>query len=79
MRIYFCDLGKNIGSELNKKRPCIILSKKFINNGNTVLIAPLKSFKGKINKNYQIKFNCNKLKNISIIDFSGIRQISKKN
>ncbi|MDQ7010104.1 MAG: type II toxin-antitoxin system PemK/MazF family toxin [Candidatus Gracilibacteria bacterium] len=79
--IYLMNLGRNIGSELNKNRPCIIYSNYYFNNGNNVTIVPLKTYKGKINRNLNIfieKNNTNKLESNSIVDISGIKQISKK-
>ncbi|MCD5382562.1 type II toxin-antitoxin system PemK/MazF family toxin [Candidatus Gracilibacteria bacterium] len=80
--IYFINLGINIGSELNKQRPCLIFSDWFFNNGKTVVIIPLKSYEGKkYNKNINIfikKSKINNLKENSMADLSGIRQVSKK-
>lgn len=40
--IYIVNLGiGNIGSELNRKRPCLIISNDHLNRGDTVVIAPL--------------------------------------
>ncbi len=79
--IYFVNLWQNIWSELNKVRPCIIWSVKQANFWNTVLIIPLKSYKWKKINDFQIlikKSKLNWLEKDSIIDFSSIRQISKK-
>ena len=78
--IYFVKLGQNIWWELNKERPCIIYSDKKYNWWNTVLIIPLKSYKGKINNYFNtfIKSENNELKKDSIADLWAIRQISKK-
>lgn len=79
--IVFVNLWKNIWSELNKTRPCIIYSIKKANFWNTVIIIPLKSYKWKINNDFQIflKFNSyNNLTKDSICDIWWIRQISKK-
>ena len=76
--IYFINLWKNIWSELNKTRPCLIISKTYFNNSNTLIIAPLKSYKWKKNKNTQILLKHKLLKNSSVIDFLSIRQIDKK-
>ena len=80
--IYFVNLWQNIGSELNKTRPCVIFSDKKANFWNTVIIIPLKSYKKwkKIN-NFQYfikKSTKNSLKKDSIIDISSIRQVDKK-
>ncbi|MDQ7009259.1 MAG: type II toxin-antitoxin system PemK/MazF family toxin [Candidatus Gracilibacteria bacterium] len=79
--IFFIDLGKNIGSELNKIRPCIIYSGRKYNKSNTVIIIPLKSYKGKINNNFNIFIKSTKYNNLtvdSMVDLSGIKQVSKK-
>ena len=41
--IYFINLWKNIWSELNKIRPCLIFSNFFVNKWNTIIVIPLKS------------------------------------
>ncbi|MDP2090596.1 MAG: type II toxin-antitoxin system PemK/MazF family toxin [Candidatus Gracilibacteria bacterium] len=79
--IYFVNLGKNIGGELNKIRPCVIYSGFMYNNGNTTLIIPLKSYKGKINNNFNTFINHSKINHLkmdSISDLCGLKQISKK-
>lgn len=77
-QIYFVNLWKNIWSELNKNRPCIILSQNYFNNWNTVLIIPIKSYKWKINKDTQLLIEIELLKNKSLVDFLSIRQIDKR-
>ena len=80
--IYFVNLWKNIWSELNKTRPCIIYSKRSYNNKSWVIIIPLKSAKNKkIIEKFQIKVqknNINNLRKDSIIDIFYIRNISTK-
>ena len=79
--IYFVNLWKNIWSELNKTRPCVIYSVKKANFWNTVIIIPLKSFKWKKLNTFQIfveKNNNTLLEKNSIIDVSWIKQVSKK-
>jgi len=76
--IFFVDLWKNIWSELNKKRPCLIFSTGLFNKTNTVIIIPLKSYKWKTNKSTQILIESKYLKSKSIIDCLSIRQIDKK-
>ncbi len=77
--IFYVELWKNIWSELNKIRPCIIYSKKYANNWNTVIVLPLKSYKWTKNwfNIFVKKTNWNKLKKDSIIDLTWIKQISK--
>lgn len=79
--IYFINLWKNIWSELNKNRPCIIYSNYFLNRWDTVLIIPLKSYKWYKNNNINIIIKNSKLnwlKKDSIIDLMWIKQVSKK-
>lgn len=79
--IYFVNLWKNIWSELNKNRPCIIFSDYFFNKWDTIIIIPLKSYKWKINNSINIflKTILTKwLEKDSLVDITWIRQISKK-
>lgn len=40
--VFNVELGEgNIGGEKNKKRPCLVLSRNALNNGDTVVIVPL--------------------------------------
>jgi len=42
--VYWVDLDPTRGSEIKKKRPCVIISPKEMNNNlNTIIIAPLTS------------------------------------
>lgn len=53
--VFFIDLNPTIGSEINKIRPCVIISPNEMNNAlNTVIIAPLTS----TIKNYPMCVNC---------------------
>lgn len=53
--VYFIDLNPTIGSEINKIRPCVIISPNEMNNAlNTVIVAPLTS----TIKNYPVRVNC---------------------
>jgi len=79
--VYFVNLWKNIWTELNKNRPCIIYSSFYFNNWLDILIVPLKSYKWKINKNFNILFKKEEysfLRKDSVVNFFWIRQISKK-
>ena len=77
--IFYIELWKNIWSELNKIRPCIVYSKKYANKWNTVIVIPLKSYKWtKTWFNILIKkTGLNKLKKDSIVDLTWIKQVSK--
>jgi len=79
--IYFVDLWKNTGNELNKIRPCLVYSKKRYNFWWTILVLPLKSFKWSYKKDFSVFVSAsvfNSLKKHSIADISSLRQISKK-
>lgn len=76
--MFFVNLWKNIWSELNKNRPCIIMSQTYHNNGNTVVVLPLKSYKWEEIKRHQILLDFASLKSKSIVDFLSIRQIDKR-
>ena len=76
--VYLINLWKNIWSELNKNRPCLIISKTYFNKTNTTIVIPIKSYKWKSNRNTQIIIDLHFLHNKSIIDILSIRQIDKK-
>lgn len=76
--IFFVKLWKNIWSELNKNRPCLVITDYFYNSWNTIVIIPLKSYKWKQNKNTQVLLKFNLLKSSSLVDILSIRQIDKK-
>jgi len=80
--IYFVKLWKNIWTELNKNRPCLIYSDFYFNNWNDLVIIPIKwNNKLKYNKKIHIflsKKEYNFLYKDSLIDLKWIRQISKK-
>lgn len=53
--VYFIDLNPTIGSEINKIRPCVIVSPNEMNNAlNTLIVAPLTS----TIKAYPMRVNC---------------------
>ncbi len=53
--LYFVNLDPAIGSEINKIRPCLVISPDEINQTlNTVIIAPLTS----TIRNYPTRINC---------------------
>ena len=79
--IYIVDLWINIWSELNKKRPCIIISNDRLNRWDCVVILPLKTIKW-LNKKYfwiEIKkSSINKFEKDSYTNITDIRSVSKK-
>jgi len=80
--IYFVNLWKNIWTELNKNRPCIIYSDFYFNNWNDLIVIPIKWYnKSKYNKKIHIflsKDIFTFLYKNSLVDLKSIRQISKK-
>ena len=53
--VYWINLDPTLGSEINKKRPCVIISSDDLNRVlNTVIIAPLTSTV----KNYPTRISC---------------------
>ena len=53
--IFFIELDPTIGSEINKTRPCVIISPDEMNNAlNTVIVTPLTS----TIRNYPMRINC---------------------
>lgn len=87
--VFNVDLGRgNIGCEKNKIRPCIVISRNALNNGDTVIIVPLTTkFPFNVSggkkvpkyKNHYIvsKSKYNFLKDDSCIKFEDIRSIDK--
>jgi len=79
--IYECNLGQNIGSELNKKRPCIVISKEQFNTGNTIIILPVKSIKPTTRfgiLSIQLQKEPASLRESSYCSCISIREVSKK-
>jgi mRNA interferase MazF len=86
--IVYVELGMNIGSEIFKTRPCLIISPSIFNQGNTVLIAPLTWLYNDLNKkpkktstHQYLVINpddTNNLHKPSIANLGQIRCISKK-
>jgi mRNA interferase MazF len=74
-RVVIVNLDPTIGSEINKKRPCLIISPNEMNfNINTVVVCPITSK----SKDYptRIKFTLNSRESYIVID--QIRTIDKK-
>ena len=79
--IYDINLWRNIGSELNKKRPCVVISDNAFNNGNTVVVAPLKSVKEYTKQwvlTIRIDHDFAGLEKKSFVSLGNIREVSKK-
>ncbi|AHB41834.1 hypothetical protein P148_SR1C00001G1056 [candidate division SR1 bacterium RAAC1_SR1_1] len=79
--IYEINLGQNVGSELNKKRPCIIISNQSFNKGNTVIILPLKGIRETTRIGIitiSIDFLKSGLKKPTYCSCFNIREVSKK-
>jgi mRNA interferase MazF len=53
--IYLVDLNPTLGSEIRKKRPCLVISPDEMNRHiRTVIIAPMTS----LGRNYPTRINC---------------------
>jgi mRNA-degrading endonuclease toxin of MazEF toxin-antitoxin module len=85
--IYYVHLWQNIGNEISKLRPCVIISQKFANNADTVLVAPCTSVLDKMgNKKtkdprFFIYIQANQenlLLNDSYVSLMQMRSISKR-
>lgn len=79
--IYEIDLWQNIWSELNKKRPCIIISSEAFNKWNTVIMLPLKGIKDSTKTwiiTIFIDFLKSWLKKPTYCSCFNIREVSKK-
>lgn len=73
--IYFIDLNPTIGSEINKIRPCVIISPNEMNKAlNTVIIAPLTS----TIKHYPMRVNCQVEGKFGQIALDHLRSVDKK-
>ena len=88
--IYFCELGENIGNEINKKRPVLIMSStKYNKSQSTVIVAPLTTkikYKYKKRKRVGLKYpfqfllrqdDFPFLKNDSTVKLDQLRTVSK--
>lgn len=72
--IYWIDLNPTKGSEINKKRPCVVVSPKEMNdNLNTIIVAPLTS----TIRNYPTRVMVNVNKKRGQIALDQIRSIDK--
>lgn len=77
-QIWICDLGKNTGSELNNKRPVVILQ-KHCNNSKTVIIVPISNKQKKYTSHVHIEDDLYEIKNGNIqgtISTEHIREVS---
>ena len=72
--VYFIDLNPTTGSEINKVRPCVIVSPDEMNSTlNTVIVAPLTS----TIKNYPMRVNCTVANKKGQIALDHLRSIDK--
>ncbi|MCH5596910.1 type II toxin-antitoxin system PemK/MazF family toxin [Niabella ginsengisoli] len=72
--MYFIELDPTRGSEINKTRPCVIISPDDMNRVlNTVIVAPLTS----TIKNYPMRVNCIVAKRKGQVALDQIRTIDK--
>ena len=84
--IYFTRLGKNIGSEYNKIRPCLIFRNNKFVNSSTVLVIPLskktseKTIVGTdliIYKNNENRLNVDSVAKVAHIKSISVNRISR--
>jgi mRNA interferase MazF len=78
--VWLVELEPTIGSEVNKKRPCVIISQQAMNNSlNTVLIAPLthtqKSYPTRIYTNFKNEDGQVMLDQIRGVDKSRLKKL----
>jgi len=85
--IFYANMGYGVWNEIFKKRPIVVISEKFANLGDMVLVAPFTTAKDDLwinkekNKRYFLyipKSRTNGLDNDSFVSISQIRYISKK-
>ena len=73
--VYFINLNPIQGSEINKIRPCVIISPNEMNrNLNTVIVAPLTS----TIKDYPVRVDCVVANKQGQIALDHIRSVDKK-
>jgi mRNA interferase MazF len=73
--VYLTNLDPTLGSEIQKTRPCLIISPDEMNRHiRTVIIAPMTS----ATKNYPTRVNCNFKKKEGQIVLDQIRTIDKQ-
>jgi len=73
--VYFTNLDPTLGSEINKIRPCVVITSDDLNRVlNTVIIAPLTS----TIRNYPTRINCFVGGKNGQIALDQIRAIDKK-
>ena len=72
--VYYINLNPTQGSEINKIRPCVIISPDEMNrNLNTVIVAPLTSTL----KAYPVRVNCTVANKKGQIALDHIRSVDK--
>lgn len=79
--IFDVELWINVGSELNKTRPCVVVSKAVFNKWNTLIIVPIRSLKkdSKIwSVSFEIQIEETGLFKKSYVTPINIQEISKK-
>lgn len=86
--IVYVELGINIGSEIFKTRPCVVMSPSIYNSGDTILICPITSLYSDIYQNpknttshqYVVLYPniYNNLDKPSVLNIWQMRCISKK-
>lgn len=75
--IFYCDLGYNIGSEQNKRRPVLVINDTSFVNSSIVLIAPISGNGKNVYKHEVVLLETAYNKINGKIDLSHIRAVSK--
>lgn len=72
--VYWVDLNPTIGREINKTRPCVVVSPDDLNNNlDTAIIAPLTT----TIRNYPTRINCNIAGKTSQVCLDQIRAVDQ--
>jgi len=84
--IYFIRLGKNIGSEYNKIRPCLVFRNNKFVNSSTIIIIPLSKKTAEktivktdliINKNNKNNLNVNSIAKVAHLKSVSVKRVSR--
>lgn len=78
-QVYWANLGTNIGNEIRKVRPVLVLSDLKYNHGNTIVVAPLSTTDHKYSLYYNLyksNYRNTGLERDSVVKVDQIRTIS---
>jgi len=77
--IYYANLGYNVGWEIDKIRPVLVVSSSGFNKTDNILVVPIKTYKDKMYRNYiLLDEKIEGLPNKSVLEMMQLRSISKK-